>query len=86
MFGILLDYTCAVAMVLIPLVSFPLLKRFDERSALGYVGFRCLEGGFFVFLAIWREEGDRCWCDSQIIFTLETTTLSSRSGRWHVAC
>jgi uncharacterized protein DUF4386 len=50
--GILLDFICAPAMILIPIMLFPLLKLFDERIALGYVVFRLLEGILFIFLAI----------------------------------
>ena len=50
--GILLDFICAPAMILIPIMLFPLFKMFDERLALGYVVFRLLEGILFIFLAI----------------------------------
>ena len=50
--GILLDFICAPAMILIPIMLFPLFKKFDERIALGYVVFRLLEGILFIFLAI----------------------------------
>lgn len=50
--GILLDFICAPAMILIPIMLFPLFKMFNERIALGYVVFRLLEGILFIFLAI----------------------------------
>jgi Domain of unknown function (DUF4386) len=50
--GVLLDFVCAPAMILIPIVLFPLFKMFDERMALGYVVFRLLEGILHIFLAI----------------------------------
>ncbi len=50
--GILLDFICAPAMMLIPIVLFPLFKLYDERLALGYVVFRLSEGILFIFLAI----------------------------------
>ena len=50
--GILLDFICAPAMILIPIMLFPLFKLFNERIALGYVVFRLLEGILFIFLAI----------------------------------
>lgn len=50
--GVLLDFICAPAMILIPIVPFPLFKLFDERIALGYVVFRLLEGILHIFLAI----------------------------------
>ena len=50
--GILVDFICAPAMILIPIVLFPLFKMFDERIALGYVVFRLAEGILHIFLAI----------------------------------
>ncbi len=50
--GILLDFICAPAMIMIPIMLFPLFKMFNERIALGYVVFRLLEGILFIFLAI----------------------------------
>lgn len=50
--GILLDFLCAPAMILIPIMLFPLFKMFHERIALGYVVFRLLEGILHIFLAI----------------------------------
>ena len=50
--GILLDFICAPAMILIPIMLFPLFKMFNERIALGYVVFRLLEGILFIYLAI----------------------------------
>lgn len=50
--GILIDFICAPAMILIPIMLFPLFKVFNERIALGYVVFRLLEGILHIFLAI----------------------------------
>jgi|SRR3990172_3927707 len=50
--GILLDFICAPAMILIPIMLFPLFKMFDEKIALGYVVFRLLEGVLHIVLAI----------------------------------
>jgi hypothetical protein len=50
--GIMLDFICAPAMMLIPITLFPLFKMYDERIALGYVVFRSSEGILFIFLAI----------------------------------
>jgi hypothetical protein len=52
MIGILLDFICAPAMILIPIVLFPFFKMFNEKIALGYVVFRLLEGILHIFLAI----------------------------------
>lgn len=50
--GILLDFICAPAMILIPIILFPLFKMYDERIAIGYVVFRLSEGILFIFLVI----------------------------------
>lgn len=50
--GILVDFICAPAMILIPIILFPVFKMFNERIALGYVVFRLLEGILFIFIAI----------------------------------
>ena len=50
--GILLEFICAPAIVLIPIVLFPILKKYNESIALGYVGFRLLEGILFIFMVI----------------------------------
>lgn len=50
--GIMFDFICAPAMILIPIMLFPLFKMFNERIALGYVVFRLVEGILFIFLAI----------------------------------
>jgi hypothetical protein len=43
--GILLEFTGVPAVVLISVFLFPILKKHNETLALGYVGFRELEGG-----------------------------------------
>jgi hypothetical protein len=50
--GILLDFIAAIAIVLIPIMLYPILKQHNEALALGYVGFRFLEGILFIFSAI----------------------------------
>lgn len=45
--GLLIDFISIPALVLIPIVAYPLFKHFDARLALGYVGFRALEGVLF---------------------------------------
>jgi hypothetical protein len=50
--GILLEFIAAIAIVLIPIMLFPILKQHNERLALGYVGFRFLEGILFIFTVI----------------------------------
>ena len=50
--GILLEFICAPAIVLIPIMLFPILKKYNESIALGYVGFRFLEGILFIFMVI----------------------------------
>jgi hypothetical protein len=41
--GILLEFISALSVVLIPVFLFPILKKFDEVLALGYVSFRLFE-------------------------------------------
>ena len=41
--GILLEFICIFAILLIPVFLFPILKKHNEALALGYVGFRFLE-------------------------------------------
>jgi len=43
--GILLEFTGVPAVVLISVFLFPILKKHNETLAIGYVGFRVLEGG-----------------------------------------
>jgi hypothetical protein len=50
--GILHEFLCAPAIVLIPIVLFPVLKKHNESIALGYVGFRLLEGVLFFSIVI----------------------------------
>ncbi len=41
--GSLLFLICAVAVLLIPVVMFPILRKYNEALALGYFGFRIIE-------------------------------------------
>jgi len=50
--GLLIDFICIPAIILIPIVAFPILKQHNERLALGYVGFRAFEGILFTFSII----------------------------------
>jgi hypothetical protein len=50
--GILLEFLCTPAIVLIPIVLFPVLKKHNESLALGYIGFRLLEGVLFFSIVI----------------------------------
>ncbi len=50
--GILLEFICVPAIVLIPIMLFPILKQHNERIAFGYVGFRILEGVLFIAVDI----------------------------------
>ena len=50
--GILLEFACVIAIPLIPVFLFPILKVHNEALALGYVGFRFLEAVLFVDVEI----------------------------------
>jgi len=50
--GIILEFICAPAIILIPIMLFPIFKKYNESIALGYIGFRLLEGIFFIFMVI----------------------------------
>ena len=46
--GILLDFTCALAVVAIPVMLYPILKQYNETLALGYIGTRIIESVIIV--------------------------------------
>ena len=46
--GALLEFTMAVAITAIPIWMYPILKKYDESMALGYVVARLIEGLMFV--------------------------------------
>lgn len=50
--GILLEFSCVLAIPLIPVFLFPILRKHNEPFALGYFGFRFLEAVLFVFVQI----------------------------------
>ena len=50
--GNLLNLICAVAMIFIPIVLFPVAKKFNQDLAQAYVVFRFLEGILFIYMAI----------------------------------
>ncbi len=50
--GILLEFACVVAIPLIPVVAYPVLKKYSEPLALGYVGFRLFEAVLFILTEI----------------------------------
>ncbi len=51
--GILLDFVCAPAMIMIPILLLPLFRTFNMTLAYGYVVFRAFEGILFtVILAL----------------------------------
>ena len=45
--GVLLMFTAIAAIIGIPIAMFPILKKYNESLALGYVGARIFEGLFF---------------------------------------
>ena len=50
--GVLFQLTLTASVVAIPIVMFPILKKINESSALGYVGARIFEGFFDALMAI----------------------------------
>jgi hypothetical protein len=50
--GILLEFSCVIAIPLIPVFLFPILREHFEALALGYVVFRLLEAVLFVMVEI----------------------------------
>lgn len=60
--GLLVEFVCVMAILLIPVFLFPVLKRQSEALALGYTGFRFLEVVLFLALEanllslVWMSE------------------------------
>jgi hypothetical protein len=50
--GVLFQLTLTASVVAIPIMMFPILKKHNERLALGYVGARIFEGFFDAVIAI----------------------------------
>ena len=50
--GILLEFICIFAILLIPVFLFPILRKHNEALALGYVGFRFLEAVLYIGMEI----------------------------------
>ena len=50
--GMLLEFICVIAMPLIAVFMFPILKKHNEALALGYVGFRFLEAVLYIGIEI----------------------------------
>jgi len=46
--GILIEFICVISMPLIAIFFYPILKKFNETLAIGYVVFRFFEGVLFV--------------------------------------
>lgn len=50
--GNMLNFICAIAMIFIPIVLFPIANKINKNLGLGYVVFRFLEGVLQIFIAI----------------------------------
>ena len=48
--GLRIEFTCVMAILLIPVFLFPVLRRYNEALALGHTGFRFLEVVLFLAL------------------------------------
>lgn len=51
-FGNLLNFICAIAMIFIPIALYPVVKKEFKNLASAYIVFRALEGVLFIYLAI----------------------------------
>lgn len=50
--GLMFEFIAAIAIILIPVALFPVLRQFNERSAIAYVVFRLFEGILLVFIIV----------------------------------
>ena len=58
--GVLIEFLAVLAIPLIGIFMFPVLKRFNEALALAYVGFRTLEAMFLLVIEGKVLAPDRC--------------------------
>lgn len=49
--GVLIEFICVLAMPLIPIFAFPILKKHNEALAIGYIFFRALEAIILISVA-----------------------------------
>jgi len=84
--GTLLEFVNHVAVVCIPFMMFPILKKYDESSALGYVVFRTLESvtlivgsiGTLLLLTLSQEYVQAGAPDASPFLILGTLLLAAR--------
>ena len=87
--GALLEFTMAVAIAAIPIWMYPILKKYNESMALGYVGARLIEGIMFTIgtislltlLTLSKEFIIAGAPDASYYQTLGTLVLSVRSAQ-----
>lgn len=86
--GSLLFLICAVAVVLIPVVMFPILRKYSEALALGYLGFRMIEAvavvatvvSWLLLITLSQDYVESGASDASYYQT--TGTLLTESGVW----
>jgi hypothetical protein len=86
--GALLFLICAVAVLLIPVVMFPILRKYNEALALGYFGFRIIEAvtivatvvSWLLLVTLSQDYIDSGASDASPYQT--TGTLLTESGVW----